>query len=188
MPMSPDVKLLDDATRPKARKIEGVSEAQRRHGQRLALFHAAHLRELAHIRHMLDLVAEGRARAADLGAAVSNLQMLENYRRFGALCGQGCMMLTFHHTIEDQHIFPLLEHAAPEVRAVVERLRAEHEVIHALLEDLERAARAAIAAPGPESFDRLREVYDTLEPVVASHFGYEQAELEEALGYYGVPI
>jgi hypothetical protein len=36
---STTITLLDDATRPTAPRIEGITEAQRRHGKRLALIH-----------------------------------------------------------------------------------------------------------------------------------------------------
>ena len=98
-------------------------------------------------------------------------------------------MLTFHHTAEDRMLFPAL--AAQDndgLRKVVERLAAEHEVIHHLIERMEAAARAAMSEPGPETFASLRESFETLERVVVSHFGYEQEELEEALGYYEIDI
>jgi hypothetical protein len=38
--------LLDDTTRPKAPKIQGVTAGQRQMGQRLALFHRCHLQQL----------------------------------------------------------------------------------------------------------------------------------------------
>ena len=34
--------------------------------------------------------------------------MVANYRRFGNLCGQYCGIVNTHHTIEDQHLFPVL--------------------------------------------------------------------------------
>ena len=35
------------------------------------------------------------------------MEMIENLiRRVGTLCGHECQLLTLHHTIEDQEIFP----------------------------------------------------------------------------------
>ena len=42
--------------------------------------------------------------------------------------------------------------------------------------------------PCAASFSDLKAVYKELERFVTSHFGYEEVELEEALGVYGVPI
>ena len=42
--------------------------------------------------------------------------------------------------------------------------------------------------PSSEALADLRTIFDALHKVVASHFGYEEEELAEALGYYGVPL
>jgi hemerythrin-like domain-containing protein len=97
-------------------------------------------------------------------------------------------MLTFHHTAEDRHVFPALMQGSEGLSKVVERLAAEHEIIHRLLEHLEERAMAIISDPGGENFVRLKEIFELLERVVKSHFGYEQAELEEAIGYWNVPL
>lgn len=187
--MSFTIDLLDDATRPKAPRIEGVTEPQRMQGRRLAMIHAMHLRQMAEVRQVMEHVTAGEMQVDALGEALSDMQMSHNYRVFGSLCGQECRMLTFHHTAEDRMLFPAL--AAQDndgLRRVVERLAAEHEVIHQLIERMEAAARAAMNEPGPETFASLRESFETLERVVVSHFGYEQEELEEALGYYEIDI
>lgn len=114
--------------------------------------------------------------------------MIESYRLFGNLCGRECFALTFHHTSEDQHVFPALASADTGLKDVLHRLQSEHAVIHELLEQLQAAARLMIDKPGPESFATLREIFDVLDRVVRSHFGYEQTELEDAIGYWIVPM
>lgn len=187
--MSLTIDLLDPATRPKAPKIEGATHAQRLRGRRLAMIHEMHLRQMAHVRHVMQHVAAGEEKLATLDGALSDLDMRHNYRVFGNVCGQECRMLTGHHTIEDRYLFPALAAQDNEgLRKVVERLVAEHGVIHDYIERMEEAAAAAMSAPGPETFTALREAFETLERFVVSHFGYEQEELEEALGYYGIDI
>jgi hypothetical protein len=182
------IDLLDDRTRPKAPKIEGVTPAQRAHGRRLAMIHRFHLQQMAEVHLAMERIEAGEEELARLGDAVSSMQMADNYRRFGALCGRECELLTFHHTGEDQLLFPALDKGSEGLRKVVERLRAEHEIVHQLLEELEAAAIRTMQQPGPDTFASLREVFETLERVVVSHFGYEQEELEEAIGYLNVPI
>lgn len=97
-------------------------------------------------------------------------------------------MLTFHHTAEDSYVFPALMQGSDGLREVVERLAAEHKIIHRLLEHMEERAVAIISDPGAENFARLKDVFELLEKVVTSHFGYEQTELEEAIGYWNVPL
>ena len=53
---------------------------------------------------------------------------------------------------------------------------------------MEDAAVAVMNAPGPETFATLRKAFEMLEKYVISHFGYEQEELEEALGFYNVDM
>ncbi len=186
--MQDAVKLPDDATRPKAPKIDGVNEQQRRHGRRLALFHEMHLREMSRVNRAMAEVFAGGGSAENLLATISAMQMVSNMRQFGNLCGATCDMLTGHHMIEDQYVFPTLEGRNDGLNKVVARLRAEHLVVQDLLERLEAAARAIITDPGSKAANDLRSSFKILETFVISHFGYEQTELEEALGFYGVEI
>lgn len=187
--MTHTLDLLDPATRPRAPKIEGATHAHRLHGRRLALFHEMHLRQMRHARAIMEKVAAGEAQLAALEGALSDLDMRHNYRVFGTICGQECRMLTGHHTIEDRYLFPAIAAQADDgLRKVVDRLIAEHGVIHAYIGTMEEAADAAMRSPGPESFAALRAAFETLERYVVSHFGYEQDELEEALGYYDIEL
>lgn len=182
------ITILDEATRPKAPKIDGVTPAQRRQGQRLAMIHMMHLQEIAKVEAVIRQIAEGQGHPARAGEAVADLRMTANYRLFGNLCGRECQHLTFHHTSEDQQIFPALMGGSEGLRQVIQRLADEHLVIHALLERLETEAIALIEAPRQENFIRVKETFVQLASMVRSHFGYEQAELEEAIGFYGVPM
>lgn len=186
MPFTID--LLNDDTRPRAPKIEGVTPAQRRQGRRLAAIHAMHLQQMAEVRRVLDKVGDRLRQPDDAFAAVENLDMTRNIRLSGSICGQECQMLTFHHTAEDQWIFPALMGHVQGLTKVVERLAEEHLLIHALIEKLEACAGAAMHIPTAQNFDELKDVFDILESVVHSHFGYEQEELEEALGFFEVDL
>ncbi len=111
--------------------------------------------------------------------------MTENLRDFGALCGRECNNLLYHHGAEEQQIFPILEARADAgLRAVIDKLRQEHTVIHTLLEALGAQADAVMAAPGPDSYAALKDTFDKLETAIKSHFSYEETELEEALGVF----
>jgi iron-sulfur cluster repair protein YtfE (RIC family) len=186
--MQNPVILPDDSTRPKAPKIADATEYHRRSGQRLAQFHAMHLRELSRVHRAMEQVFAGHGTADKLLTTISSMQMISNMRQFGNLCGAACEILTGHHSIEDYYVFPRLKGHTPALDKVVERLKAEHLVIHDLIVRLENAAHSLINTPGTESATALRAAFRQLETFVTSHFGYEQTELEEALGYYGVDI
>lgn len=182
-------RLLDETTRPKAPRIEGLTPVQEWRGKRLALIHQMHLRELEWIRRVMRQIEAGEAQLAELGEAVSSLKMVENYKAFGNLCGQECQFLNFHHMAEEQVVFPALERQGGDgLRKVVQRLRDEHEVIHALLEDLGSCAAAAIDRADAASFAELKHAFEKLDRTVRSHFGYEEGELEQALGYYDIEL
>lgn len=186
--MSYTINLLDDSTRPKAPKIEGVTPGQRMRGRRLAMIHNLHLEQMAEVRRVMEQVAAGEETIEKLGSAVSSIQMVSNYRLFGTLCGRECAALTFHHTSEDELVFPALSGRNEGLQKVIDRLIAEHGIIHELLEQLQSTALEAIEKPGSETFARLREIFAVLERFMKSHFGYEQVELEEALGHWNVPL
>lgn len=180
-----DVSDLREAARPHAPRIEGVTEEQRRRGRHLALIHGFHLRDIARIRAFVAHIDSDPEAAGKLAAAVDDMEMTRNLRAFGAVCGQECGSLLFHHGAEEQQVFPLLDRVGGEgLRAVVRKLREEHEVVHALLDELAAGARAIEAAPGPETYAALRDCFGRLEAVLRSHFGYEETELEEALGVH----
>lgn len=186
--MIDDIDFLDDSTRPLAPPIAGASDLHRAHGRRLALFHRYHLQQLAQLRRALDDLEKGMGDATALAEQVGSMAMIENYRRFGSLCGQECQLLTLHHTIEDQEIFPHLRNTSDGLRKVIDRLSNEHLIVHELLVRLQDATRRFAREPGEAALRSLRQVYEALERVVISHFGYEERELEEALGFYGIPL
>ncbi|MFO1184687.1 MAG: hemerythrin domain-containing protein [Bauldia sp.] len=184
-----EITLLDDATRPKAPRIGGLTATQRARGKRLALFHRLHLQQLGEVKRAMAAVERGEAEAATLGAAIASLPMAANYRAFGNLCGEECAVLTAHHTIEDRALFPVLQARGTEgLRRVVDRLQQEHHVVHALIEALEEAAERLIRQADGAAFAEAKERFQTLERVVRSHFGYEETELEDALGFLGIEI
>ena len=117
------------------------------------------------------------------------MQMVRAYQAFGSVCGQECRILTFHHGAEDDHIFPALRTKAGDgLMKVIDRLAEEHLVIHALIEQLQERATHALAAPGPDSFADLKGAFTALDTVLRSHFGYEETQLAEALGYFNIAI
>ncbi len=182
----PDVADLKEDARPKAPRIEGATDMHRRQGRQLAMIHRMHLQQMAGVRRVLEGIAAGQEAPAALADAVPRMEMLNNYRQFGNLCGQECQFLDYHHGAEEHDIFPhLASRGSDGLRKVIDKLHEEHEVVHALLEWLYSDAVRLVRDPGREAFDEARATFEALERVVRSHFGYEEVELEEALGVYG---
>ncbi|HEV7276851.1 MAG TPA: hemerythrin domain-containing protein [Devosiaceae bacterium] len=184
--MIDDIEFLDDATRPRAPKLEGLTPAQREAGEHLKMIHD-HLRDnMRVLRQLIERAGAGEVSPAEVAEETEDMVMLTNFRRFGNLCGQYCQFVHTHHSIEDQAIFPALSAKGEAFRKVSERLRAEHVVVHELLVRLVGALNALAAEPGPAKFAAAREVYEALERVLLSHLGYEEDEIGDALGYYNL--
>lgn len=176
---------LDEPSRPKAPKVPAATDMHRRQGRQLAAIHRHYLMEMAQIGAVLARIEAGEAPPEKLKQIVLSLDMADNFRAFGNLCGRECQVLKFHHDIEGSDMFPRIEAAAGGIfREVVAKLLSEHEVVHELIIRLSRAADALMIDPKEANFVHAATTYRKLEEVVRSHFGYEETELTEAIGYY----
>lgn len=177
------ITLLDNYNRPKAPKLDNLTPAQRRQGRRLGLYHNMHRQQLREVESAMVQIDDA------LLTKISNLNMRHNFKVFGNMCGAECQMLSGHHGIEDQAMFPKL-HAdgSAGLKKVVERLMAEHLVVHELIDELESRAHQAIQSPTVENYTKLKSTFADLNNCVQSHFGYEETELEDALGVIDVGI
>lgn len=183
-----DIEFLDDATRPRAPKLENLTAEQKAPGRHLRMIHN-HLREnMQVLRQMVDEVARGEMSVADVEREAEALVMLQNYKRFGNLCGQHCYIVNTHHSIEDAHIFPALSEKGEAWKKVADRLAAEHVVVHELLERLVDALNALARDTTAENFAKAREINDALERILLSHLGYEEEEIGDALGYFRIGV
>lgn len=186
--MSPE-DLEDDGARPRAPDYPGLSPAQRAHGRRLAQIHEMYRAELEAVAALLaEIRAEGGG-SERLAPMIAGMDLTRNMGLFGTVCGRECALLQNHHDIEEHWMFPALaERAEPALRAVIDRLIAEHRVIHALIGTLHEAATKLAAQPSPDAFTTCATAFDTLNRAINSHFGYEETELEGALGAHAIPI
>tara|TARA_R110002020_G_scaffold8652_17_gene34440 strand:- start:6247 stop:6807 length:561 start_codon:yes stop_codon:yes gene_type:complete len=183
-----NIAFLDDATRPPAPKLEGLTEAQRQPGLHLRMIHD-HLRDnMQTLGKLIERAATGTVTPAEIAAETDSLAMVSNYRRFGNLCGQYCQVVHTHHSIEDYAIFPALAQQGPVFKAIAERLAAEHVVVHELLLALVDALNALAGEPSPEHFEDAKTVYQALERVLLSHLGYEEDAMGDALGYFEIGV
>ena len=179
-----DIGFLDDATRPAPIKLEGLTDAQRAPGLHLREVHD-HLRDnMKALAVLIDRAAAGEVGAKAATDEAAGLAMVANYRRFGNLCGQHCNIVNVHHSIEDEAIFPAIAAQGAGFKAIADRLRAEHVVVHELLVRLIEALGELALEPGPSSFADTLEIYRALERVLLSHLGYEEAAIGDALGYF----
>lgn len=181
--------LEDEAARPAPPVYPAITPAERAHGRRLAAIHDMYRAELEAVARLLEAIRAGAGAAADLAPAVAGTQLARNMALFGTACGRDCALLRNHHDIEEQWMFPVLaERGGTGLAPVIARLRAEHAVIHALIDALHEAARDLATTPGAEGFARCAADFAALDRAIRSHFGYEEQALEEPLGALRVPI
>jgi hemerythrin-like domain-containing protein len=109
--------------------------------------------------------------------------MRQNDWTLGAYCAAYCRTVAEHHSLEDRSIFPHLRKADHDLAAILDRLGAEHEVIHEVLEEVDRRLVNVIRTPG--DYDELQEVVDLLTDTLLSHLAYEEQELVEPLARHG---
>jgi Hemerythrin HHE cation binding domain len=176
---------LNEAARPKAPPVPAATDTHRRQGRQLAAIHRHYLMEMAQIAAVLARIDARDTPPEHLKQIVLSLDMAENFQAFGSLCGRECQILKFHHDIESTDMFPRIEAAGGgKFREIVAKLKSEHEVVHELIIRLGRAADALTDDPSDANFAQAAATFRKLEEVVRSHFGYEETELAEAIGYY----
>ena len=144
-----------------------------------------HLRsELTQVRDVVDQVVRGHLQVGAARSAVNAMTMRQNNWTLGAYCESYCRVVTGHHTLEDTAVFPHLRRTDPDARPVIDRLEEEHEVIHDVLDDVDRAL-VSLVADEPGASDRLCHVVDLLTDALLSHLAYEERELLHPLARHG---
>ena len=175
--------VWDESTRPVGPPAPaGQAYTEHAVGRHLVDVHD-HLRaELARLQDLLRQVTAGTLPAGEARGALNRMTMRQHHWALGAYCAAYCAALTQHHTLEDRAVFPHLRTVDAGLAPVVDRLEQEHEVIHGVLEALDRALVAYLEAGDPASLDAAMEL---LAGALLSHLAYEERELVEPLSRYG---
>jgi hypothetical protein len=156
-------------------------------GQRaLAAIHDHLRQELAQLRDVLAQVAAGRTSAAEARSYLARMTIRQNHWTLGAFCAAYCRVVSVHHAIEDEHLFPDLRAADQSLGPVLERLRHEHEGIAELLEDVDAALVAMIE--DERRLDRTQDAVDRLTDVLLAHLRYEEDQLLEPIGRLSIRV
>jgi len=143
-----------------------------------------HLRaELTQIRDLIGQVRDSETGVAEARSAINHMTLRSNSWTLGAYCASYCRIVTGHHSLEDQAVFPHLRAREPDLGPVIDRLASEHEIIHKVLEDVDAELVELVRNPG--DFSRLQQAADLLTDVLLSHLAYEEAHLVEPLARHG---
>ncbi len=139
-----------------------------------------HLRgELERVRSMVRQVADGVLDAGAARSEINEMTMRQNNWTLGAFCESYCRFVTMHHSLEDVSFFPQVRRADPRLGPVLDRLSAEHRVIHDVLNRVDAALVATVS--DPKGITELGDAVDLLTDTLLSHLSYEERELVEPL-------
>ena len=177
----------DEATRPTgpapdpARTYTPREQAAGRH---LVDVHDALRAELAQLRDLVGQVAAGTSDPAVVRSFINRMTIRQNNWTLGTFCETYCRTVTNHHVLEDRSVFPHLRRSEAGLGPVLDRLEEEHEQIADLLERVDGALVALVAAE-EDGIDRVGRAMDLLTDALLSHFSYEERELVEPLARHG---
>jgi alkanesulfonate monooxygenase SsuD/methylene tetrahydromethanopterin reductase-like flavin-dependent oxidoreductase (luciferase family)/hemerythrin-like domain-containing protein len=177
----------DTTTRPTgpardpSRTYTGQEQAAGRH---LIDVHDALRAELAQLRDLVEQVAAGTTDPAAVRSFINRMTIRQNHWTLGTFCETYCRVVTNHHTLEDRSVFPHLRRSDEGLAPVLDRLEEEHEQIADLLERVDQALVALVAAE-EDGIDRVGSAMDLLTDALLSHFSYEERELVEPLARHG---
>ncbi len=174
--------LLDEPTRPvgPAPDPERTYTAhQLASAQHLVDIHDHLRRELDQARDLVRQVTGGVIDVVAARQQVNQMALRQNRWTVGAHCAAYNYLLTSHHGIEDQAVFPRLRTADPRLGPVLDRLEGEHHVIHDVLNRVDAALVAFVGAD--DQGVELTRTVDALSDALLSHLAYEERELVEPL-------
>ncbi|MCW3844034.1 LLM class flavin-dependent oxidoreductase [Micromonospora yasonensis] len=179
-------RLWDESTRPDAPPAPAghvYTPHGQAAGQHLVDVHDHLRQELRQVRDLLEQVKRGAVSAGRARAALHEMTMRQNNWTLGAYCAAYCTVVTQHHGLEDNSIFPYLRRSDAGLGPVLDRLTEEHVVIHEVVEGVDRALVNLIRQPG--DFTELQEAVDLLTDTLLSHLSWEERVIVEPLARYG---
>ena len=180
-------RLWDESTRPTG-PVPDPDRTYTRHdlatGQHLVDVHDHLRQELVALYDVVDQVEAGELGIGDARSQINAMTIRQNRWTLGTYCESYCRVVTTHHTIEDASMFPSLVRKDPRLTPVVDRLQAEHLVIHDVLEGVDQALVAMVSQP--DGLPGLRAAVDLLSDTLLSHLSYEERELVEPIARLGL--
>lgn len=173
-----------------AQQLVGEDEqrlAVGRAGQQTLLAIHQHLRqELAKLRNVIQEVRGGRSSAAEARSYLNVMTMRQNYWTLGAFCAAYCRVVSVHHAIEDQSLFPDLKAADQSLGPILERLEREHEGIAKVLGEVDAGLVAMVE--DEQRLDDAQTAVDHLTDALLAHLKYEEDQLLEPIGRLAIRI
>ena len=158
-----------------------------RAGQQTLIAIHQHLRqELARLREVIGEVGQGRTTAQAARSYLNDMTMRQNYWTLGAFCTAYCRVVSVHHAIEDQQLFPDLKAADQSLGPLLERLRADHDVIARILGEIDAALVAMVE--DPQRLDETQAAVTRLSEALLAHLKLEEDSILEPIGRLAIRV
>jgi alkanesulfonate monooxygenase SsuD/methylene tetrahydromethanopterin reductase-like flavin-dependent oxidoreductase (luciferase family) len=158
-----------------------------RAGQQTLLAIHQHLRqELTRLREVMVEVRDGRTTAAAARTHLNEMTMRQNYWTLGAFCTAYCRVVSVHHAIEDQQLFPDLRAADESLGPILARLRTDHEGIAKLLADIDDSLVAMVEDAG--RLDGAQTAVARLSDALLEHLQLEEDSILEPIGRLAIRV
>ena len=158
-----------------------------RAGQQTLIAIHQHLRqELARLREVILEVGQGRTTAAAARSYLNDMTMRQNYWTLGAFCSAYCRVVSVHHAIEDQQLFPDLKAADQSLGPILESLRTDHEAIARHLNEVDAALVAMVE--DPDRLEATQAAVASLSDVLLTHLKLEEDSILEPIGRLAIRV
>jgi hemerythrin-like domain-containing protein len=158
-----------------------------RAGQQTLLAVHNHLRqELTRLVEVIEEVRGGSASAAAARSYLNTMTLRQNYWTLGAFCAAYCRVVSVHHAIEDQSLFPDLKAADQSLTPILERLQREHEGIAEVLGEIDAALVAMVE--DDQRLDETQTAVEHLSDTLLAHLRYEEDNLLGPIGRLAIRI
>jgi hemerythrin-like domain-containing protein len=112
------------------------------------------------------------------------MTLRQNDWTLGTYCQTYCRVVTMHHTIEDQAMYPRLRESEPGLGPALDRMAEEHHAVHGRLEELDRALVGLVTDPDVGVVG-VRAALEALDETLLAHLTYEEDQLVEPLNRLG---
>ena len=134
-------------------------------------------RDLDTIQQLAVRVRDG-ASTTDVQAGLRDLQSNGPLFQLRVNCLSYCQTLESHHRNENAVLFPAVRRAAPQLRATVDQLEADHRVVASLLDEIENLAHDLSGSPARQALVAALELLATN---LLRHLELEETTLQPIL-------
>lgn len=123
----------------------------------------------------LELLSDETADNEQIPEMIAGLTVAKFVWQLRVNCDYYCNLLTGHHSLEDQRMFPVMVREFPELAPTVARLKTEHDQVHGLVRETRSASLNLTQEHA--TVERARTAISTLAEHLRAHLAFEEDSL-----------